>query len=53
MRLSARRALLPDGWTDDVTVEIDAGGTIEAVTTESEAGAELVAGVLPVAGWPA
>jgi formimidoylglutamate deiminase len=51
MRLSARRALLPDGWADNVTVEIDAGGAIEAVTKESEAGAELVAGSL-VPGLP-
>ncbi|MFC3676334.1 formimidoylglutamate deiminase [Ferrovibrio xuzhouensis] len=36
-RFLLRHALLPDGWHDDVRVEVDAAGTITAVTPESAA----------------
>jgi formimidoylglutamate deiminase len=48
-RLLAPQALLRDGWADDVVIEIDAGGTVVAVTPRADArGAERLAGpVIP------
>jgi formimidoylglutamate deiminase len=46
-RIHASHALLPMGWTGQVTVEIDADGTITAVTPGGDArDAERVAGAL-------
>ena len=43
--LHASRALLPDGWADDVRIEIDGSGLIAAVTPNASAeGAVTVAG---------
>ena len=39
-----RSALTPDGWAEDVTVAVDAGGMIEAVTIGSEDG-ERISGI--------
>jgi formimidoylglutamate deiminase len=47
--LHASRALLPDGWAENVRIEIDGAGLIAAVTPDAPAdGAEIAAGpVLP------
>ncbi|WP_341705322.1 amidohydrolase family protein, partial [Ferrovibrio sp.] len=46
-RFLLHRALLPDGWHDDVLVAVDAQGRITAVTPAApEAGAERIAGIV-------
>ena len=43
----ARKALLPDGWADDVRLDIGPDGTLEAVTADAEpAGSPRLAGVV-------
>ena len=47
MKLFAPTALLPEGWADNVSMSIDAGGAIASVRMgEPEAAAEHVAGAL-------
>jgi formimidoylglutamate deiminase len=47
--LIAPQALLPDGWADDVRIEIDATGTIEQITPHSATrdGVHLAGPVVP------
>ena len=46
-RLHARAALLPDGWARDVTIEIDAGGSIVGVERAARGGdVETLAGAV-------
>jgi formimidoylglutamate deiminase len=52
MRLLARHALLPDGWAPDVAIDVDAAGTIAAVSAAAARdGAELLDGYV-VPGMP-
>ena len=46
LRIRAASALLADGWADDVTIAIDAGGTIESITRDTP-GDEPAAVMLP------
>ncbi len=48
-RIRAASALLADGWADDVTIAIDAGGTIESITrdTPGEAGVAVLLPAIP------
>jgi formimidoylglutamate deiminase len=53
VRLHAAAALLPEGWRNDVAIEVDASGAIANVTVEAVpgAGSERVAGYV-VPGMP-
>ena len=52
MKVFARAALLPDGWADDVLINIGADGSIASVTANAQLdGAEVAAGPL-VPGVP-
>lgn len=47
-RLHCREALLPGGWREDVTLDLDDAGLIEAIHSGCQAGAETLPGpVLP------
>jgi formimidoylglutamate deiminase len=52
MKLHAASALLPGGWADDVLIEIDAGGTIAAVSAGASPGDALRASGPVVPGMP-
>jgi formimidoylglutamate deiminase len=52
VKVFAHAALLPDGWAEDVSIAIDAGGSIVSVTARSQPGdAERVPGPV-VPGMP-